>query len=125
MRVGTGSQRLGTAMKSAKGAGFTSKQKPFDPLANKGKFPSISILGPAPELEKKKGKSEEENFRELEIEVHTLLEQSAEAKIKKNYTDALSKAKEAANKEKKIRQIRESTGNLDQVNIDLTFYVFF
>jgi len=37
----------------------------------------------------------------------------------------LTKAKEAANKEKKIRQIRESTGNLDQVNIDLTFYVFY
>ena len=31
----------------------------------------------------------------------------------------------AAYKEKKIRQIRESTGNLDQVNIDLTFYVFY
>lgn len=37
----------------------------------------------------------------------------------------MAKAKEAANKEKKIRQIRESTGNLDQVNIDLTFYVFY
>jgi intraflagellar transport protein 88 len=54
-----------------------------------------------------------------------LLEQSAEFKIKKDFTEALAKAKEAANKEKKIRQIRESTGNLDQVNIDLTFYVFY
>jgi len=54
-----------------------------------------------------------------------LLEQSAEQKIKKDFTEALGKAKEAANKEKKIRQIRESTGNLDQVNIDLTFYVFY
>ena len=37
MRVGTGQQRLGTAMKSAKGAGFTSKEKKeFDPLAGKG-----------------------------------------------------------------------------------------
>lgn len=40
-------------------------------------------------------------------------------------TEGLQKAKEAASKEKKIRQIRESTGNLDQVNIDLTFYVFY
>lgn len=37
MRMGTGAQRLGTAMKSAKGAGFTSKQKNFDPLSGKGK----------------------------------------------------------------------------------------
>ena len=41
MRVGTGAQRLGTAMKSAKGAGFTSKQKPFDPLAAKGNLKSL------------------------------------------------------------------------------------
>ena len=38
-RMGTGAQRLGTAMKSAKGAGFTSKQKKeFDPLHGKGKL---------------------------------------------------------------------------------------
>ncbi|CAI2386595.1 unnamed protein product [Moneuplotes crassus] len=115
MRLGTGAQRLGTAMKSAKGAGYQSKEK-FDPLSGKG---------PAEALQKKTEKTEEENYKELEVEVHTLLEQSAEAKIKKNFVEALSKAKEAANKEKKIRQIRESTGNLDQVNIDLTFYVFY
>jgi hypothetical protein len=38
MRVGTGQQRLGTAMKSAKGAGFVSEAKKFDPLSGKGKF---------------------------------------------------------------------------------------
>jgi hypothetical protein len=37
MRLGTGAQRLGTAMKSAKGAGFSSKAN-FDPLSdNKGR----------------------------------------------------------------------------------------
>lgn len=36
MRLGTGAQRLGTAMKSAKGAGFSSKAN-FDPLNDKGK----------------------------------------------------------------------------------------
>jgi hypothetical protein len=46
-------------------------------------------------------------------------------KVKKDATTALSKAKEAASKEKKVRQLRESTGSLDQVNIDLTFYVFY
>lgn len=53
------------------------------------------------------------------------MEQSATCKVKKNLTDALSKAKEAASKEKKIRQLREAKGSLDQVNIDLTFYVFY
>jgi len=37
MRMGTSAQRLGTAMKSAKGAGFNSGQKKFDPLSGKGK----------------------------------------------------------------------------------------
>ena len=45
--------------------------------------------------------------------------------MKKNVNEALQKAKEAATKEKKIRQLREQTGSLDQVNIDLTFYVFY
>lgn len=43
----------------------------------------------------------------MEEEVHRLLEQSAEAKVKKNFTEALNKAKDAASKEKKIRQLRE------------------
>jgi len=41
------------------------------------------------------------------------LEASAELKLSGKLTDGLNKAKEAASKEKKIRQIRESTGNLD------------
>lgn len=61
----------------------------------------------------------------MEEEVHRLLEESATHKLKKDTNDALTKAKEAASKEKKIRQLRESTGSLDQVNIDLTFYVFY
>lgn len=36
-RMGTGAQRLGTAMKSAKGAGFNSKPKNFDPLSGNSK----------------------------------------------------------------------------------------
>jgi len=61
----------------------------------------------------------------MEEEVHRLLEESATSKVRKNVTEALLKAKEAASKEKKIRQLREQTGSLDQVNIDLTFYVFY
>lgn len=40
-------------------------------------------------------------------------------------SEGLVKAKDAATKEKKIRQLREQAGCLDQVNIDLTFYVFY
>jgi len=61
----------------------------------------------------------------MEEEVHRLLESSADFKVKKNFTEALNKAKDAASKEKKIRQLREQNGSLDQVNIDLTFYVFY
>ena len=57
--------------------------------------------------EGEKEKSEEEHFKELEEEVHRLLEQSATAKVAKNNNDALQKAKEAATKEKKIRSLRE------------------
>ena len=102
-------------MKSNASAGFKSKPTPEGVLANQ----QTAII------EEKKEKSEEENFKEIEEEVHRLLEQSALAKVKKNLGDALTKAKEAASKEKKIRQLREAKGSLDQVNIDLTFYVFY
>jgi hypothetical protein len=39
----------------------------------------------------------------MEEEVHRLLETSADAKLKKNFNEALNKAKDAASKEKKIR----------------------
>jgi intraflagellar transport protein 88 len=76
-------------------------------------------------IEEKKEKNDEENFKEMEEEVHRLLEESAQAKVEKNVNDALTKAKDAAAKERKIRNLRETTGSLDQVNIDLTFYVFY
>lgn len=104
-------------MKSNMRAGFQSKPQP-DGIAG-----SMNTQKPA--IEEKKDKSEEENFKEMEEEVHRLLEDSAYAKVAKNVTNALLKAKEAASKEKKIRQLREQTGSLDQVNIDLTFYVFY
>ena len=91
-------QRLGTAMKSNASAGFKSKPLPEGIAATHGTQPNI---------EEKKEKSEEEHFKELEEEVHRLLEQSATAKVAKNNNDALQKAKEAATKEKKIRSLRE------------------
>jgi intraflagellar transport protein 88 len=76
-------------------------------------------------VDEKPQKTEEENFKEMEEEVHRLLEESAKCKVDKNTNEALTKAKEAAAKEKKIRQLRENAQSLDQVNIDLTFYVFY
>ena len=115
MRQGTGQQRLGTAMKSNASAVFKSKPQNPDPRQTAGAKP----------IEEKKEKSEEENFKDLEEEVHRLLEESARHKVDRQLTEALTKAKEAASKEKKIRQLRENAGTLDQVNIDLTFYVFY
>ena len=80
-------------MTSNASAGVKSKPVPEGILANQ----QSAII------EEKKEKSEEENFKEIEEEVHRLLEQSATAKVKKNLTEALTKAKEAASKEKKIR----------------------
>jgi len=98
---GTAQQRLGTAMKSNAAVGYKSK-----PVGADGKT-AAGTAGPAPPLDSKKDKTEEENFKEMEEEVHRLLEQSAEAKVKRNFNEALTKAKEAAAKEKKIRQLRE------------------
>lgn len=78
-------------MKSNASAGFKSK-----PIAK-------DTTGSGPLLETKKDKSEEENFKEMEEEVHRLLEDSATAKVARNFNEALSKAKDAASKEKKIR----------------------
>jgi intraflagellar transport protein 88 len=102
-------------MKSNASAGFKSKPVPDARTQASNSKP----------IEEKKEKSEEENFKEMEEEVHRLLEDSALCKVKKSLTEALTKAKEAASKEKKIRQLRENAGTLDQVNIDLTFYVFY
>jgi intraflagellar transport protein 88 len=76
-------------------------------------------------MEEEGKKSEEENLKEMEEQVHRLLEESATAKVKKELNECLTKAKDAAAKERKIRNLREQTGSLDQVNIDLTFYVFY
>lgn len=80
-------------MKSNASAGFKSKPVPDGTMATHQ--PSI--------IEEKKEKSEEENFKEIEEEVHRLLEESARLKVQRNLTEALVKAKEAASKEKKIR----------------------
>ena len=73
-------------MKSNASAGFKSKPPPEG-------IASTVPTGPA--IDEKKDKSEEEHFKELEEEVHRLLEESATAKVKKNVNEALQKAKES------------------------------
>ena len=62
-------------------AGFQSKPQPEGAAGNLGTQ--------KPAIEEKKDKSEEENFKEMEEEVHRLLEQSSTCKVKKNVTEAL------------------------------------
>lgn len=98
---GTANQRLGTAMRSNASAGFKSK----NPAVGRAQDYGTATSKP---IEEKKEKTEEENFKEMEEEVHRLLEDSARCKVEKKLNDALSKAKDAASKEKKIRQLREN-----------------
>jgi len=67
-------------MKSNASAGFKSKPLPEGIAATHGTQANI---------EEKKDKSEEEQFKELEEEVHRLLEESAKAKVTKNNNEAL------------------------------------
>jgi intraflagellar transport protein 88 len=75
------------------------------------------------ELNKKNNNNPEENFRKLEKEVNTLLEEATSFKIEGSYQDALEKAKEAVNKEKNLRKQRENANMGDLINYDLTFAV--
>lgn len=70
---GTAQQRLGTAIKSNASAGFLSKPK------NDGKTGVITVKS----IEEVKEKTEEENLKEMEEEVHRLLEDSARLKVHK------------------------------------------
>jgi hypothetical protein len=87
--MGTAQQRLGTAMNSNKASGY-------------GKKNQEEVVA-TPTLSTNTTKTEEENFKQMEEEVHRLLETSAELKVQNRMTDGLQKAKEAASKEKKIR----------------------
>jgi hypothetical protein len=70
---GTAQQRLGTAMKSNASAGFNSKPSADQRTA-------VASVKP---IEEVKEKSEEENFKEMEEEVHRLLESCARLKVEK------------------------------------------
>ena len=110
-------------MTSVAGAGYQSK-KPggaaFDPLNGKG-----AAKGPAPALAERSENSPEEMAKEMERQVHKLLEASALAGVEGNPAGALEKAKEADKKEKALCKHRERHSLSEQINLDLTYAVSF
>merc|ERR1719262_1304507 len=116
-------------MTSNRAAGFSSAtgtkgndpNKPFDPL-NQAEG-GVGGSGPAPALQKKTELSPEEKLREMEKEIHRLVEESAITREQGDLQGALEKAKEAGKKERQLCRIREQQNLLEQLNVDLTYAV--
>mmetsp|Transcript_130040 Transcript_130040/g.243236 ORF Transcript_130040/g.243236 Transcript_130040/m.243236 type:complete len:842 (+) Transcript_130040:54-2579(+) len=122
-RGGFGGRNAETArpMTSNRAAGYTAANKNgkvFDPM-NQGE----NNRGPAKPLEKKTELSPEEKLREMEKEIHRLVEESAITREQGNLREALEKGKEAGKKERQLCRLRESQNLLDQLNVDLTYAV--
>lgn len=111
----TGYERPMTAVR---GAGYTSHGKMFDPL-NQG------AVVQAPPLELQKDESPEGKIQAQALKIMQLLEESCQANVDGNYRKALSKAKEASNKERNLIRMQEQAGLVDHHNIDLTYSVLF
>jgi len=109
-------------MTSNRAAGYTAAGKQgagkamFDPLNQGDK-------GAAKPLEKKTELSPEEKLREMEKEIHRLVEESAITREHGNLREALEKGKEAGKKERQLCRLREQQNLLDQLNVDLTYAV--
>mmetsp|Transcript_19843 Transcript_19843/g.46131 ORF Transcript_19843/g.46131 Transcript_19843/m.46131 type:complete len:826 (+) Transcript_19843:62-2539(+) len=110
-------------MTSNRAAGYTAAGKAakqgggsFDPM-NQGQ------AGPTKPLEKKTELSPEEKLREMEKDIHRLVEESAITRQAGNVREALEKAKEAGKKERQLCRLREQQNLLDQLNVDLTYAV--
>merc|ERR1719262_605703 len=79
--------------------------------------------GPAPPLQKKTELSPEEKLREMEKEIHRLVEESAITRQQGDLQGALEKAKEAGKRERQLCRLREQQNLLEQLNVDLTYAV--
>nr|XP_057939069.1 intraflagellar transport protein 88 homolog isoform X4 [Doryrhamphus excisus] len=105
-------------MSAVRAAGFTSSRargSTFDPLGQS--------RGPAPALEEKKDDLPEEKIKILEKKVNDLITESCMAQSMGNSQLALEKAKEAERKERALVRQREQSGNVEQINIDLTYAI--
>mmetsp|Transcript_21253 Transcript_21253/g.51375 ORF Transcript_21253/g.51375 Transcript_21253/m.51375 type:complete len:811 (+) Transcript_21253:136-2568(+) len=92
----------------------------FDPFNQGGEDPVVST---APALAKNPELSPEDKLRNLEKEIHKLVEESAVTREAGDIPNALEKAKEAAKKERQLYRLREQYNLLEQLNVDLTFSV--
>jgi len=116
---GRGGTETARPMTSNRAAGYTAANKAgkvFDPMGQGDK-------GPAKPLEKKAELSPEEKLREMEKEIHRLVEESAVTREQGNCREALEKGKEAGKKERQLCRLREQHNLLDQLNVDLTYAV--
>ncbi|XP_068184612.1 intraflagellar transport protein 88 homolog isoform X3 [Antennarius striatus] len=116
----TGAVQDGAArpMTAVRAAGYTSSMtrgSTFDPLGQS--------RGPAPPLEAKNENTPEEKVKLLEKKVNELIRESCMAQSIGNLQLALDKAKEAGRKERALVRQRESTGDADHANLDITFSV--
>lgn len=123
-RMGTASQGGGgeaRPMTSVSGAGYHGSKegnRTFDPL-------NMGVRGPAPPLAKKSDNSPEDQAKEMEKKVHRLYEESAQAILEKEMFKGLEKAKEAGKAERALCKFKENNGLVEQINIDLTYAIFF
>ncbi|XP_040913873.1 intraflagellar transport protein 88 homolog isoform X2 [Toxotes jaculatrix] len=116
----TGAVQDGAArpMSAVRAAGYTSsliRGSTFDPLGQS--------RGPAPPLEAKNEDTPEEKIKILEKKVNDMIEESCMAQSMGALQLALEKAKEAGRKERALVRQREQSGNVDHINLDLTYSV--
>ncbi|CAK89472.1 unnamed protein product (macronuclear) [Paramecium tetraurelia] len=97
-------------MTSNRGANFGQKKDPFNSTQNQ-----LNLNKPKLET------NPEEQFKSIEKEINNLIEQSAMAKLRGNLSECLEKAKEAFNKEKKLRQSKEAQNLAESINTDLSY----
>ncbi len=108
-------------MTSVSGAGFQSKEK-----AASGNFDPLNMnKGAAAPLAEKSDNSPEDKAKEMEKNVHRLIEASAEAISLKDMRRGLEKAKEAGKAERSLCKFRDSKGLSEQISLELTFAVTF
>eukprot|EP00397_Hematodinium_sp_SG-2012_P008683 GEMP01008749.1.p1 GENE.GEMP01008749.1~~GEMP01008749.1.p1 ORF type:complete len:815 (+),score=195.88 GEMP01008749.1:33-2477(+) len=101
-------------MTSNRAAGYkpNAAQTLFDPMNSEGQKETLRAeVGP------------EDKLREMEREIHRLVEESAVVREQHDFREALERAKEAAKRERALCRMREQQNLLDQLNIDLTYAV--
>uniref|UniRef100_A0A1I7XHN3 TPR_REGION domain-containing protein n=1 Tax=Heterorhabditis bacteriophora TaxID=37862 RepID=A0A1I7XHN3_HETBA len=89
------------------------------------KHPMFYATEMAKAAEGKNAESAEQKCKEMEHRVMDMLKESLFAGERRNYKEALDKAKEAGRRERAVVKYREQQGVVEAMNIDLTFTVLF